>query len=245
MIMDVRDLELKLCTKEPIFVDGVPIYPITLADIAQVGYIKFNTGLRLLCLTEDEVRHLVSGEVDGMDVFTFLIANALQSQELMDELTFWLSQITHSKIIFSKRRMCFTCGAFDITKDNFNGIQAVIRHRNGLQDIEEEMENPANEAARRVLQRRKEERLKRKHASSKEPDSEITLSDLVSILASGLKMTMDKVMEYDLYQFNDQFNRLRIMDDYEISVQALLHGAKKEDVKLTHWITKIKHDLND
>ena len=49
-------------------------------------------------------------------------------------------------------------------------------------------------------------------------------------------------MKYDIYQFNDQFNRLKIMDDYEVNVQALLHGAKKENVNLTHWITKIKHD---
>ena len=35
---------------------------------------------------------------------------------------------------------------------------------------------------------------------------------------------------------------LKIMEDYEVNVQALLHGAKKEDVKLTHWITKIKRE---
>ena len=41
-------------------------------------------------------------------------------------------------------------------------------------------------------------------------------------------LRLQEVMGYDLYQFNDQFNRLKIMDDYEVSVQALLHGAKKE-----------------
>ena len=71
---------------------------------------------------------------------------------------------------------------------------------------------------------------------------EATLADLVSILASGFGLTMADVMKYDIYQFNDQFNRLKIMDDYEVNVQALLHGAKKENVNLTHWITKIKHD---
>ena len=73
-------------------------------------------------------------------------------------------------------------------------------------------------------------------------ESAITLADLVSILASGFGLTMAEGMKYDIYQFNDQFNRLKIMDDYEVNVQALLHGAKKENVNLTHWITKIKHD---
>ena len=68
---------------------------------------------------------------------------------------------------------------------------------------------------------------------------------MVSILASGFGMTLQEVMGYDLYQFNDQFNRLKIMDDYEVSVQALLHGAKKEDINFTHWLTKIKHSPED
>ena len=86
--------------------------------------------------------------------------------------------------------------------------------------------------------------MKRRKAKEPDEDSAITLADLVSILASGLGMSMDLVMDYDLYQFNDQFNRLKIMDDYEVSVQALLHGAKKENVNLTHWITKIKRDTD-
>lgn len=240
--MDTRDLELKLCSRDPIYVDGVPIFPISLSTIARIGYMRFNSEIRLLCLTVNEVNMLTGHDISEIGIYTYLVANALKDQSLMDALIFWLSQITRSKIVFSKKKMCFTNGAFEITKDNFDEIQAVIRQRNGLQDIEEEEENPDNEAARRVLQRRKEERLKRRKAKQGGEESNITLADLISILASGFGMTMQEVMEYDLYQFNDQFNRLKIMDDYEVSVQALLHGAKKEDVNFTHWITKIKHN---
>lgn len=239
---DKRDLSLQLCAKDPIFVEGVPIYPIPISDIARIGYTKFSSEIRLLCLTADEVRSISGRDISEIGAFRYLVAMALQDKELMETLLFWLSQITHSKMMFSDRRMCFTCGAFSITQKNFDEVQAVIRLRNGIQDAEEEDENPDNEAARRVLQRRKEERLKRRRAKEGNEEDAITLSDLVSILASGLGMTMAEVMQYDFYQFNDQFNRLKIMDDYEVSVQALLHGAKKENVNLTHWITKIKHD---
>lgn len=243
--MDTRDLELKLCSDAPVYIDGVPIFPIPLKTIAEVGYSRFNAELRLLCLTIEDVKVLTGNDISDVGIYTYLIGNALHDEELMSTILFWLSQITHCKIIFSNRRLCFTSGAFDISKDNFEEIQMVIRHRNGLQDINEEEENPANEAARRVLQRRKEERLKRKRAKAQDEESGITLADLVSILASGLGITMQEIMEYDIYQFNDQFNRLKIMDDYEVSVQALLHGAKKESVNLTHWITKIKHNPED
>lgn len=244
--MDTRDLELKLCSNEPIYVDGVPIFPIPINRIAEVGYTKFNVELKLLCLTEDDIKNLTENDISEIGVYKYLVATALHDDDLMNVMIFWLSEITRCKVIFSKRRMCFVTRAFEINKNNFAAIQTVIRQRNGLQDIEEEEENPANEAARRVLQRRKEERLKRRKAKAlNDEESAITLSDLVSILASGLGMTLQEVMGYDLYQFNDQFNRLKIMDDYEVSVQALLHGAKKEDINFTHWITKIKHSPED
>lgn len=240
--MDTKDLGLQLCSKDPVYVDGVPVFPITLKTIAKIGYQRFNADMRLLCLTESDIQALTGKDISKVGIYAYLVGSALSDSEFMNALIFCLSHVTRSRISFSHKRMCFSGGAFEITKDNFEDVQAVIRLRNGLQDINEEEENPDNEAARRVLQRRKEERMKRKKAKEPDEESAITLADLVSILASGLGMPMDTVMEYDLYQFNDQFNRLKIMDDYEVSVQALLHGAKKENVNLTHWITKIKRD---
>lgn len=244
--METKDLELKLDSVDPIFIDGVPIFPISIRRISEIGYIKFNAEVRILCLNESDILALTGTDISEIGVFTYLVANALNDPDFMDMLVFWLSEITRCHVRFSERKFSFISRAFEINKDNFQEIQAVIRRRNGLHDIDEEEENPANEAARRVLQRRKEERLKRRKAKmSTDENSDITLSDLVSILASGLKITMQEVMEYDLYQFNDQFNRLKIIDNYDISVQALLHGAKKEDVNFVHWITKIKNSESD
>lgn len=245
MSMEINDLSLRLCSNKPIYVDGIPIYPISIDEIAEIGYSRFNAEMRLLCLTDSDIRVLVGADVGEVGVFTFLVANALKDKKIMEAFLFWLSKITRSKVVFSEKRMCFTNGVFEITKDNFEEFQTIVRNRNGMQQIEEDEENPDNEAARRVLQRRKEERIKRRRAKMQDEDLDITLSDLVSILASGLGMSMEDVMKYDLYQFNDQFNRLKIMDDYEVSVQALLHGAKKEDVNFTHWITKIKRDADE
>lgn len=240
--MDIRDIGLCLCSRDPIFVDGVPIFPISLQEIARIGYTEFNSGMRFLCLSADDIRLHSGREFEEDDVFKYIFACCMESVEICDIICLLLSKVTHSQIRLLTHRQVFSGGSFDIGQKNFRSIQDVIRLRNGLQNIDEEEDNPDNEAARRILQRRKEERLKRKKAKETEDGSDITLSDLVSIMASGLGMTMHDIMQYDLYQFNDQFNRLKIMDDYEVNVQALLHGAKKEDVKLTHWITKIKHE---
>jgi len=240
----LNDLSLIFCTNEPAYVDGVPIYPIPIKKIAELGYKRFRSGMSLLCMTADDVNEIASNDISKYGVFMYLVCTAIKAPEMMETLIFWLSQLTHSQITFSRSELCFTNGDFKINKNNFEDIQTIIRIRNGFQDINAEEENPDNEAARRVLQRRKEERIKRNRVNQEDNESDITLADLVSILASGQGMLMDTVMEYDLYQFNDQFNRLRIMDDYNDRVKALLHGAKREDVNLTHWITKIKNNTD-
>lgn len=241
--MDTKDIGMQLCSKDPIFVDGVPIYPVSLREIAKIGYERYVTELRLLCLTESDVQSIYNIDISSDDLFPFLIAIVMDNKVVMRSMIALLKKITHSQVVFLPDKKCFSGGFFEITKRNFSNVQKVIRLRNGLQYIDDgEDENPDNEAARRVLQRRKEERLKRRKAKITDEESEITLEDLISILSSGLGMLMDSVMDYDLYQFNDQFNRLKIMDDYQVNIQALLHGAKKEDVNLTHWITKIKRN---
>lgn len=241
--MDTKDIGMQLCSKDPIFVDGVPIYPVSLREIAKIGYERYVTELRLLCLMESEVQSIYNIDISSDDLFPFLIAIVMDNKVVMRSMIALLKKITHSQVVFLPDKKCFSGGFFEITERNFSNIQKVIRLRNGLQYIDDgEDENPDNEAARRVLQRRKEERLKRRKAKTPDEDSEITLEDLISILSSGLGMSMDSIMDYDLYQFNDQFNRLKIMDDYQVNIQALLHGAKKEDVNLTHWITKIKRN---
>ncbi|MDD5021757.1 MAG: hypothetical protein PHR82_06425 [Endomicrobiaceae bacterium] len=244
--MDKRDMELKLLSDKPIMVGSIPVYPISIDEIASIGYLRYNSELRILCLTNDDIKLLAGKDIGQIGVFHYLVGNALNDKEILDMMIFWFSIVTHKEIVFSKNTLTFDLqdgSGLSINSDNFDEIQTIIRCRNGLMDYEEEVDNPENDAARRVLARRKEERMKRKKNRSASEDSDgddINLSDLVSILASGLHLPISEIMAYDLYQFNNQFNRLKIMDDYEVSVQALLHGAKKNDIHFTHWITKIK-----
>ena len=66
------------------------------------------------------------------------------------------------------------------------------------------------------------------------------MADLISIFAEAEHMPLQDVYEkYDIYQFNNQFNRLKIMDDFHVNIQALLAGAKDSDFKIQHWLSKI------
>ena len=128
-----------------------------------------------MSLTESDIGALLGKDISGVGAFNYLIGNALHDRETLHMMMFWLTKITHSKLTFSTRKLSFVGDGFEITKDNFDSVQEIIRLRNGLQGVEEEEENPDNEAARRVLQRRKEERLKRRKAKSGDEESSFCL----------------------------------------------------------------------
>ena len=88
--MDKRDLNLQLCSDDPIFVGGVPIYPIPISEIAKIGYMRFNAEVRLLCLNESDISAMTGNDISDIGVFKYLVANAMRDHGLMDTILFWL-----------------------------------------------------------------------------------------------------------------------------------------------------------
>jgi hypothetical protein len=106
----------------------------------------------------------------------------------------------------------------------------------------ENMDNPDNDMAKKLLEKRRKLREKvNKLKRIGDDDDDLTMADLISIFAEAEHIPLQNVYDlYDVYQFNNQFNRLKIMDDFHVNIQALLAGAKSDEVKLQHWLSKIK-----
>lgn len=236
------DLSLKLCSGHPIYADDLPIYPVSISRITEIGYSKFISQMQIFCFSASDILRMTGREMQEIGVYRYYIQCGIADSTFMDMLVSMMSLFTRSSVYFSQNDGVFLSDSFSITEEKFYKMQSIIKIRNGLEDVEDEVDNPANDAARRILQRRTEEREKLRRVKKNEDGDDIDISDLVSIYANGVGLLIRDVMEYDLYQFNNQFNRLKIMSDYDVSVQALLHGAKKESVNLKHWITKIKRD---
>lgn len=236
------DLSLKLCSNHPIYTEDIPIYPVSIKKIAEIGYSKFISQMQIFCLSDSDILRMTGKEISGIGIYRYYIQCGIADSTFMDMLVSMMSLFTRSSVYFSQNDGVFLSDSFSITEEKFYKMQSIIKIRNGLEDIEDEVDNPANDAARRILQRRTEEREKLRRVKKNEDGDDIDISDLVSIYANNVGLLIQDVMEYDLYQFNNQFNRLKIMSDYDVSIQALLHGAKKESVNLKHWITKIKRD---
>lgn len=258
--MDVIDLELNFLEGNPIELEpNLNIHKVSISQInkKKIGYLTYNHVINMICLDKDDIKKFVNN--DNIDVYTFLLLYAYQSYEekkvnksldnekyFIDELISVLQLIFNDTIVIDVNTEVFHVGknGLSLNRNNFYQFQSIIKKRNCLENIDEEIENPDNEMARSILAKRKKAREKLAKAKARQNDEDdltpLNIADLISIYAQIEHMKLEEIFQYDFYQFNNQFNRMKIFEDYDVNIQALLAGAKSEEINLQHWLSKIK-----
>lgn len=250
--MDAIELQMRCLEGKPIPLEpNLQIHKVSFSDVSDIDYIKYNRVINMLCLDRDKIIPFVKD--DEIDVYTFLILNAYQSEKnreslieetFMDELLQVLTYIFNDTVTFDEKYGCFCVGMYGfLYHDNFEEFQSIIKKRNCLENIEVDKDDPANAMAKQLLEKRKKarEKVAKLKAQQNDEDGEpLTIIDLISIFAEAEHKQLEDIFKYDIYQFNNQFNRMKIFKDYEVNIQALLAGAKSDDINIQHWLSKIK-----
>ena len=241
------DVELCLLGGKPVDVNGFDIYPITFNEISDkdIGFSKYNRAVGTFCISVNKLDQILSEHLEEKYLYDFLCLYSVENLDIRNDILLALILSTKQAVTFDKISRTYKINDCSLDSDTFLKIQKIVRIRNGLENIEEEMENPANEMARRLLKQRKENREKLSRLKSGSSNN-ITIVDLISVCASGLHLALPVVYSYDVYQLNDQINRLKIFKDYDISIQALLHGANSKEMDIKFWIcsNKDKEDID-
>lgn len=258
--MTREDLEHKLLSGGVIYIDDCPTYKVTLQDMADYGFSKMQEVISLMASDDTSASKLLSNIDDTVSTFDVLMIGILQelrqsyNSEEKYETMLYNTAIKFLSLFF-RREVYFDKTAGFVVKDDSNNIlfvlnesnydqfRNILKQRNCFADIDDfQDENPANEMAAKLLEKKRMLKEKLRKAQKAQGEDGISMADLISIFAEAEKMPLQDVYRnYDVYQFNNQFNRLRIMDDYHVNIQALIAGAKAEDVKLQHWISKINN----
>ena len=227
--------------------------------MADCGFGRMQEVIALMASDDTSASKLLSNADDIISTFYVLIIGIIQelrqannSEEkyettLYDTVIKFLSLFFRREVYFDKN-IGFVVKddsddvLFVLNENNYNQFRNVLKQRNCFAGAEDFLdENPANEMAAKLLEKRRMLKEKLRKTQKSQDDDGITMADLISIFAEAEKMPLQDVYRnYDVYQFNNQFNRLKIMDDYHVNIQALMAGAKPDDVKLQHWISKIK-----
>ena len=261
--MNKYDLEHKLLKGSVLYLGDIPTYKITLGEMADNGFSTMQSVISTLTMDDTKTSELFNSYIENPSTFIFLYYSILQEYKYIEEGlikekdTNNLLCLTIPKFLslFFKRPVKFNekygfiigedqDDVYILNDKNYDEFRTILKERNCLIDLDgiSEEENPANEMTRKLLEKQKMLREKVKKAKQSQHDDDgLTMADLISIFAEAEHMPLQYVYDnYDVYQFNNQFNRLKIMDDFHVNIQALLAGAKSEDIKLQHWLSKIK-----
>lgn len=250
--MNKYDLEHKLLNGSVIYMnDDIPTYKVTMSDMDSIGFSTVQNIIDILCIDEARASEFIKNNNSQISSsYLLLVATVLSESDnpsqdsLYTKLLKFLSKFFRQEVLFDKDnlRFVFEKEKKVLDSDNYNEFQMILKARNCLIGIDnfEELENPSNEAVKKLLEKRRKLREKLNKAKTKDDNESLTMADLISIFAEAEHMPLQYVYEnYDIYQFNNQFNRLKIMDDFHVNIQALLLGANKDDIGFQHWLSKI------
>ena len=243
------DMNLKLLRGKPIEIEMVgKVYPITLNDIVDITIEKYYQFLSLLCVDKISIQKLLNID-DEIGVFEFIYINCIKNDEYKNFILEALEYFLREKI-----GLCdygFYVGFIEnnkiINEQIFEEIVKIIKLQNCLvSKVEKEKYKPVNERARKILEKLKKDQLTRekiKQRQANEDGESLDLFDLVSILSAyGNNINIFNIWDLTFFQFNNQFNRMKILKDCETNIQILMHTTEPDKVEYQHWLSKIENE---
>lgn len=256
--IDDIDIELKLLSGKKLIVDNIEITPFKIGEIIDVGFGKYSQMLNIFYLKIEEMLEIDVNNEEMKDLRAFDI---LLNSGMEDFTKFVLEAIRiilkcNSVVVNIEKQnigLVYGDGNIDdtivpenihlITRDNWENICKCVKMQNcyKIDDEKEGTDDTTDLKTLELLKRRSDVRKQLEKIKSNSSDEEpLTFTDLISILsANGNYINILNVWELTFYQFNNQFARMKMLEDYDISIRSLLAGAKAEDVNIVHWMSKI------
>lgn len=234
-------IKLKLLAGIPLNINDIcVIKPLTLGQITNIGYKKYNIYLSNL------VADITDFKIPDMDLSKYTYWDILMSNmyygddKYIDMILEAFSIFLDNKnIYYSKKESLFYINENKIIDKNiFSQIQEILKWQNCIEKKDEpKLANSKAEEIRRKILKGKQDLLKKENM-------EITFEDLVSVLAAnGNNLNILNIWDLNMYQFNNQFNRMKMIEDYDIGIRSLLAGATGEDVKPKYYIRPIDANI--
>lgn len=236
-----EDVQLKTLANMPYILDDIKIYPLSLNQISEITYSKYIKYLNILYIEKEQLVHpsYIDQIPESIVIYDIIF-------ELFKEDDICIFFIEALKLFLGADEITYVDGELYVDKTKmtielYHQILEVIKIQNMHKTDKSDNFNPKNERVRLLKEKMMKNKL-RIQELKKNSDSdaeELSFVDLISILSSNANgINIFNVFDLNIFQFNDQFNRMKLLDDYEVNIQSLLHGADPQKIKLKHWISK-------
>lgn len=235
--MDI-DIRGKLLAGLPILVDKTLIYPLTLKEIFNYGYINYQKNLWIFTEKIEDIFEDVPDEYKELNTFDIFLNFEGDNENFISSLKLFFKE---EAIVINKQIQIIALPNKQIIDRNnwIRFCEAINLQNNKNKKNEIEQYNPKSAKAKEIADKLKRAKEKINKVKAKN-NEDLDLLDLISAFASYNKnVNILDVWNMTMYQFNDQFQRMQLWNDYDISIQSLLHGADSKKIDIKHFVCKL------
>lgn len=237
-----KDFNLTFALGLPLKMDRLVIYPVSIGDISNFGYMKFRKYISLFCIDKSKILLFDEKFPDEKSEYDF-VTDYLMSSEFKGDILDLLGIILREPMEYQSLYKNFISRNSEkklvLDKNNYHDFVEYVLIRNKFVEddtLETKATKKAQEIKRRIAEKQK------KIQKSEENKEILSISDLVYILSIGMQIIPSEIKKLDMYQLYECLTRLQIFKDYDLNVQALLHGASKSSIDIIHWMGRPSDD---
>ena len=218
----------------------ITIHQPTIKEIAYIGEDAFLNGANFLNFSKDKLvlQGTAAQQLEQLDDFTLLMSllhnskdPASQQQRVNIEMVLTL-MFPEGKVLLMPNMIAIVMDGKNhmMNQENFDEFKEIVAKMyvlNGKVEGEREY-NPANAAARAIVDKIKQGRQKVKEIKNQnsEGQSESILSRYISILAVGEQKDINLFNNYTVFQLFDEFTRFSLKQQFDQNISWRLAGAQ-------------------
>ena len=234
----VNELLLLAGNNIPFYEAQITIHNPSIREIGFIGEDSFYGGCGALNFSKElllEQDRINLEHLNDFEVMMMIMDN--KNPEMRKNRVNALRVLT---LLFPEYQIKFTRKSIDLIKgkeevhsinnDNYSVFKETLVAMFCLKGRGNESEpeyNPSGKAAMEIAKKFTERRKKLSELSEQKGEQKIAiLSRYASILSIGLKLDLNKVLDYTVYQLFDQYDRFELEEQFDIHLRARLAGAR-------------------
>lgn len=253
--MNLTDSDvLKFLRGGPVFIDDIcAVYSVTMGEIVDLGYDKFQQYLGIL--TASKPTHSKSDDkelnelLDSLSDFQYLLFLVSVDAQINSLVKSAFQFFTHSSATFSGEPPAIVLGPLEercvLDEKHFYDLQHLLRRMYFIDQEGEEIiiyddDLPATKRLKMQMRANREKVARAKAKKAAQEKTDLKLSDLIgSMTLNDCNLNIANIWDITYYAFHDQLKRMGWRDQFNINQKAALAGAKINKSQLKHWMRSI------
>ena len=251
--MNLTDDEiLKFQKGTPVFLDDIcAIYSVTIGEIVDLGYTKFQEYLSIITATKPaQIQNSELSQIlDKLSDFEYILMMVSVDRASNEAMKQAFKFFTHETISFSLEPAQIVVGPLQekhiLTEEKFYELQRIIRRAyfletQGQEIIIDKDDSPAVKALKKQMRANREKVRKAKAKQAAHQGTQLNFSDLIgSVTINHCNLNAVNIYNITYYMFHDQLKRMGWRDEFDINNRAAMAGAKLKKSQLKHWMRSI------